>query len=67
MNDMLMQAGAMIPLVHRGDVSAHSNTLNGVLMNSWDSELWNIADWTARSNPHLTFRPVPFPGGGPSS
>ncbi|MCI2397994.1 peptide ABC transporter substrate-binding protein [Aliiroseovarius subalbicans] len=46
MNDMLMQAGAMIPLVHRGDVSAHSNTLNGVKMNSWDSELWNVADWT---------------------
>ncbi|WP_421704662.1 peptide ABC transporter substrate-binding protein [Aliiroseovarius sp.] len=46
MNDMLMQAGAMIPLVHRGDVSAHSNTLEGVRMNSWDSELWNIADWT---------------------
>jgi len=46
MNDMLMQAGAMIPLVHRGDVSAHSNSLEGVRMNSWDSELWNVADWT---------------------
>lgn len=46
MNDMLMQAGALIPLVHRGDVSARSNTLMGVRMNSWDSELWNIADWT---------------------
>ncbi len=46
MNDMLMQAGALIPLVHRGDVSAISNTLLGVKMNSWDSELWNIADWT---------------------
>ena len=46
MNDMLMQAGALIPLVHRGDVSAISNTLMGVRMNSWDSELWNIADWT---------------------
>ncbi|MDE9449384.1 peptide ABC transporter substrate-binding protein [Aliiroseovarius sp. Z3] len=46
MNDMLMQAGALIPLVHRGDVSAISNTLKGVRMNSWDSELWNIADWT---------------------
>jgi len=32
--------------VHRGGVSAHSNTLEGVLMNEWDSELWNIADWT---------------------
>ena len=46
MNDMLMQARAMIPLIHRGDVSAHSNTLLGVRMNSWDSELWNVQDWT---------------------
>lgn len=46
MNDMLMQEGAMIPLVHRGRVSAKSNTLAGVVMNPWDSELWNIADWS---------------------
>jgi peptide/nickel transport system substrate-binding protein len=45
MNDMLVQEGVMIPLVHRGDVSAHSNTIEGVRMNSWDSELWNVADW----------------------
>lgn len=49
MNDMIVQDGAMIGLVHRGDVSAISNSLEGVLMNSWDSELWNVADWT-RSN-----------------
>ena len=46
MNDMIIQNGAMLGLVHRGDVSAHSVSLEGVLMNSWDSELWNIADWT---------------------
>jgi len=46
MNDMLMQNYVMIPLVHRGSVSAHANTLLGVRMNAWDSELWNIADWT---------------------
>jgi peptide/nickel transport system substrate-binding protein len=46
MNDLLMQNGVMIPLVHRGDRSAHANTLEGVRMNAWDSELWNIADWT---------------------
>jgi peptide/nickel transport system substrate-binding protein len=45
-NDMLVQDYVMIPLVHRGDVSAHANSLLGVRMNSWDSELWNIADWT---------------------
>jgi peptide/nickel transport system substrate-binding protein len=48
MNDMLMQDYAMIPLIHRGNVSAHSNTLSGVRMNPWDSELWNIADWTRK-------------------
>ncbi len=46
MNDMLMQYRAMIPLIHRGDVSAHANTILGVRMNSWDSELWNVQDWT---------------------
>ncbi len=45
MNDMLMQDGAMIPLVHRGSVSARSKTLMGVKMNAWDSEMWNAADW----------------------
>ena len=44
-NDMLIEAGAMIPLIHRGDVSAHANTLGGVVLNVWDSELWNVADW----------------------
>ena len=48
MNDMLMQDYAMIPLIHRGNVSAHSNTLSGVRMNPWDSELWNIAEWTRK-------------------
>ncbi len=46
MNDMLMSEGAMIPLVHRGRVSAHANSLNGVILNTWDSETWNVADWT---------------------
>ncbi len=49
MNDMLIQDGVMIPLVHRGSVSAHGNTLLGVRMNPWDSELWNIADWSRAS------------------
>jgi peptide/nickel transport system substrate-binding protein len=49
MNDMLMQDYVMLPIAHRGDVSAHANSLLGVRMNSWDSELWNIADWTRAS------------------
>ncbi|MEP4248510.1 peptide ABC transporter substrate-binding protein [Tateyamaria sp.] len=46
LNDLAIANGAMIPLTHRGDISAKANSLNGVRMNSWDSELWNIADWT---------------------
>ena len=46
MNDLLVQSGAIIPLVYRGSVSAHHNSIHGVAMNAWDSELWNIADWT---------------------
>ena len=45
MNDILVQNHYIIPLIWRGDVSAHANTLKGVRMNSWDSELWNVADW----------------------
>ncbi len=35
----------IVPLVDRGRVSAASNTLGGVVLNTWDSELWNVADW----------------------
>ncbi|MBF9034751.1 peptide ABC transporter substrate-binding protein [Rhodobacterales bacterium HKCCE2091] len=44
-NDMLVQSYSIIPLVHRGGVSAHANSLGGVRMSDWDSELWNIMDW----------------------
>ena len=46
MNDMLVQNGVIIPLVYRGSVSAYNNSVSGVAMNAWDSELWNIAEWT---------------------
>lgn len=46
LNEMLTKESyTIIPLVDRGRVSAHSNTLGGVLLNTWDSELWNAADW----------------------
>ena len=45
-NDLIVQNGAVIPLVWRASVSAMSNRLAGVKMNAWDSEEWNIADWT---------------------
>ncbi len=45
LNDMIVNSAAIIPLIHRGRVSTKSTTLGGVLLNSWDSELWNVADW----------------------
>ncbi len=45
LNDMFVENGGMIPLVQRGRVSAHANSLGGVILNVWDSELWNVADW----------------------
>ncbi|MGI3170821.1 peptide ABC transporter substrate-binding protein [Pseudooceanicola sp. C21-150M6] len=46
LNDMLTKDSyTIVPLVDRGRVSAHSNSLGGVVLNTWDSELWNVADW----------------------
>ena len=46
MNDMLTKDSmTIVPLVDRGRVSAHSNSLGGVILNTWDSEIWNTADW----------------------
>jgi len=46
LNDMLTKDSyVIVPLVDRGRVSAHSNTLGGVVLNTWDSEIWNAADW----------------------
>jgi len=46
LNEMLTKDSySMIPLVDRGRISAHANSLGGVLLNTWDSEIWNAADW----------------------
>lgn len=46
MNDMLTKdSNVIIPLVYRGTASAVSNTLGGVALNAWDTEIWNVADW----------------------
>ncbi len=46
LNDILMQNYIIIPLVHRGNSSAHAKSLNGVIMNVWDTQMWNVADWS---------------------
>tara|TARA_R110002033_G_scaffold97917_2_gene146339 strand:+ start:1122 stop:2843 length:1722 start_codon:yes stop_codon:yes gene_type:complete len=46
MNDMLTKdTYTIVPLVNRARVSAHANSLGGVVLNVWDSELWNVGDW----------------------
>ncbi|WP_370312889.1 peptide ABC transporter substrate-binding protein [Sagittula sp.] len=45
MNDMLVESYTIIPLIHRSILSGKAKTLEGVRMNSWDSQIWNIADW----------------------
>ncbi len=46
LNDMLTkETMTIVPLVDRGRVSARAMTLGGVQLNTWDSELWNAADW----------------------
>ena len=46
LNEMLTKDSyVVVPLVDRGRFSAQSNALGGVVMNAWDSELWNAADW----------------------
>ncbi|MEM7031911.1 MAG: peptide ABC transporter substrate-binding protein [Chloroflexota bacterium] len=47
LNDINVQNYYQIPLVNRGSVSAHADSLKGVWMNGgWDTEMWNIAEWT---------------------
>jgi peptide/nickel transport system substrate-binding protein len=45
MNDLIVNEVVMIPLFNRAQVSGVSQTLEGVDINPWDAELWNIKDW----------------------
>jgi peptide/nickel transport system substrate-binding protein len=46
LNEMLTKdTYIVVPLVDRGRLSAASNTLGGVVLNTWDTELWNAQDW----------------------
>jgi peptide/nickel transport system substrate-binding protein len=47
MNDLLMGDAVVIPLVARtSPTSARSRRLVGVVPNAWESELWNIGEWS---------------------
>jgi len=47
MNDILVKDVVIIPLVARPQVaSGKAKNLQGINLTPWDSEVWNIADWT---------------------
>ena len=46
LNDIIVQNGYVIPLVSRSLPSAVANTLQGFVANPWDSQLWNIDQWS---------------------
>ena len=51
MNDLLIQeGGALIPLVYRSAAASPptANSLGGVDMNGWDSEMWNVRRLVSR-------------------
>ncbi len=46
MNAMLTKDSmVVVPLVDRGRLSAASVTLGGTVLNTWDTEMWNVQDW----------------------
>jgi peptide/nickel transport system substrate-binding protein len=44
MNDMVVEDGAVIPVVNRRWVAAISNKLRATL-SGWDNDFWNLKDW----------------------
>lgn len=51
MNDLLIRDFAVIPLVHRADVTAISNSLQGFELTPWDRNTWNIHNWKRKDTP----------------
>ena len=50
MNDILVEDVAIIPLVHRADVMAFSNSLTGYEPTVWDARTWDIMNWRQKGN-----------------
>ena len=45
MNDIVVQANVVIPLVHRNWVAAGSSQIRGVELSGWDSTFWRLPYW----------------------
>ncbi len=50
MNDLLINNTAIIPLVHRADVTAFGNSLTGYEPTSWDMRTWDIMNWKRKQS-----------------
>ena len=49
LNNMVSAKGLVtMAIVHRGNLSAASNMLDGVAINPWDTEIWNAQDWSRK-------------------
>ncbi|GBF81335.1 peptide ABC transporter substrate-binding protein [Aphanothece sacrum] len=48
MNDILVKDFVVIPLVHRAEVAAINNQLQGFDLTPWDRNTWNIKDWKVK-------------------
>lgn len=46
MNDILIQQAVVVPVVDRKNVFARAKTLQNVNYTPWDTDYWNIANWT---------------------
>ena len=46
MNDLVIQDVVVIPVLWRSVISAVSNRLKSTEVSGWDSNLWNLANWT---------------------
>lgn len=49
MNDLLIEDVVVIPLIWRNEVVAVSQTLHGMELTTWDSNLWDLAYWYCQS------------------
>lgn len=45
MNDMLINEYVIIPLIHRTGITAASNSMEGIELSAWESNVWMIKDW----------------------
>lgn len=49
LNDILINDIVIIPVVHRTFPNGVSNTLDGVVLTPWDSQLWLLKDWVRKA------------------